>query len=89
MKIRFEKVEIEIPREFIDTIGNGLLRLKSFDTESQQRQAGARESMVQNIVLTAIGMLREAMSKLAPKTDTDADTAPPREQAKNGQGQGQ
>jgi hypothetical protein len=83
MKIRFEKVEIEVPREFVDTIGNGLLRLKSFDAEAQQRQTGARDSLVQNIVLTAISMLREAMA--VPLKDK----VPPSEQANDGEGQGQ
>ena len=72
MKIRFEKVEIEIPREFVDTIGNGFLRLKQFDAEAQSRESVARQSLVQSVMLTAIHMFRESVNRPAPKSTAQA-----------------
>lgn len=63
MKIRIEKLEIEIPREFVSTISDGLLQLKQFDAQVRSRRDGQRESLVQAAVLTAINTITTSLNR--------------------------
>lgn len=85
MKIRLEKVEIEIPREFVDTISEGLMRLKSFDAQVMASEGRARQSMMSGLIGAAFGILRESMvsrpkpseaSPAAPAADSEEEPSP-------------
>lgn len=86
MKIRLEKVEIEVSDDFIETIGTGLLRLKSFDAEISAREGNSRNSLLVSLIAAGFNMLREAMvTKSNGKTTTP--TAPQAESDGEGAGE--
>lgn len=83
MKIRFEKVEIEIAESFVETIGEGLLRLRSFDAQAaahensaRNKRADARNTLLAAIVSAGFNLLRESMRTPAAPTSAPAAEEP-------------
>lgn len=72
MKIRIEKLEIEVPREFVATIEEGLLRLKQMEAEARSRASGQKESLLYGMITAAINMMQTSFTP-APKTKTVAE----------------
>lgn len=77
MKIRIEKIEIEVPREFVETISNGVLRLKNFDAEMDARTDNAKQSMMMGLLAAGINMMRDSFrSSPVEKPKEDGASAP-------------
>ena len=78
MKIRIEKLEIEVPRELVSTIQDGLLSLKQLEADRSARAKGQRESLLFSLITAAINMMQVTMrsaSTQQPSTKP-ADSAP-------------
>lgn len=75
MKIRLEKVEIEIPREFVETINAGFLRLAGFEAEANRVDTNSRNNTLAQIAMAGLAMMRQAWSEMS-KTNREPPAAP-------------
>lgn len=75
MKIRLEKVEIEIPREFVETISAGFLRLAAFEAEANRGDQNSRNNTLAQIAMAGLAMMRQAWSEMS-KTNREPPAAP-------------
>lgn len=77
MKIRFEKLEIEVPREMVDSVGVVLLKLREFDARLRATEESSRQMLLSALLNIGVELIRSTFKlQETPPAPPAAQTEP-------------